>query len=150
MNYNITKENLKKLYLNDNKKYNIFYLILFTLIFIFLNLEVIKYNFITMLLIYIIYLIILYFVFYIINHIYVNVKLNLNKLYGNYKLEFNDKSISLIDKKINLKDIKKVKMTKNKIYIYTSHDDLIINKEFMSANDYNLIKEKLDDKIYFN
>ena len=148
MKYEIDKKILKKVYIKKYQKINLFYIFFATIIFVMVTNDVIKYNILVYLLYYFLLLITLSLILYFVNKLYVTFLVK-----NNFCIEVNDNKIIINNTVIDLKNIKEIICSKDRIIIKSNNDKIIIDKCFFEnetdfyefKNDIN--KNSLQSKI---
>ena len=148
MKYEIDKKILKKVYIKKYQKINLFYIFFATIIFVMVTNDVIKYNILVYLLYYFLLLITLSLILYFVNKLYITFLVK-----NNFCIEVNDNKIIINNTVIDLKNIKEIICSKDRIIIKSNNDMVIIDKCFFEnetdfyefKNDIN--KNSLQSKI---
>lgn len=140
--YIVDKKELKKIFVKDYQKINIFYLILSTIIFIMMTKDIIKDNLTTVLAFYLIVIILLLMLLCFINRVYASILVTTcrNNI-GDFDIEIDKKNIIVNkDKKV----IKKTLIKKDRIYISCDKENFVIYKMFLkNENDFDKITKEL-------
>lgn len=148
MKYEIDKKILKKVYIKKYQKINLFYIFFVTIIFVMVTNDVIKYNILVYLLYYFLLLITLSLILYFVNKLYITFLVK-----NNFCIEVNDNKIIINNTVIDLKNIKEIICSKDRIIIKSNNDKFIVDKCFFEnetdfyefKNDIN--KNSLQSKI---
>lgn len=130
--YNVSKKDLKKMFIKDYQKINIFYLLLTTIIFIIFTKEVMIDNVSTIIIFYLIVLFVLIMILFIINRLYASILVNVYKNnYGIFNITIDKNHITINDDKIELDEIKRITIKKDRIYLTYNKNTFLISKNFL-------------------
>lgn len=146
--YTMNRKDLKRMYIADYQRIDKVYVILITILFIFVTYDMLKYNIQIFIILYLILLFLLLLIFHLLNHIYASFLLKINDrkkgCYGHFEVKMDNCGITSTCDKTSLKikwvDITQVKFLKNKIYIKYKNENHLI---FLIHYDF------LDDKSNF-
>jgi hypothetical protein len=134
-------------------KTSIFYLCFFSLFYLIISFNIIRYNFWLILISYTLYLLAMVIILYLINRVFTYIILKLNDKvmdypYGEYLCEINDEAfIQKINEKeyvLNWNDVKKIKQTKKYIMLFSKNSKsiLVFRKDlFESFEQYDKLVE---------
>ena len=149
LEFNFTKEELKKYLRYKRRPINFLYLIISTLLYFWINFYMIIKDPITIILGYLILLVVLFAMMFLVNYIYFLIIYNKNKkMLGTYSIKSNKQNfiftINGISNQYKYGDIKKIKNTKKYIIIYINNRIFILLKDLFSNDNFN----KFIDYIY--
>lgn len=154
--YELSKKNYKKLIKKANSKYNSIYIIIASILYLFLVKDILLYNFWLMLVSCIIAVIIMFISITLVTNLSTNliVKMNEKKLgvkYGTFDCTLTKESLTQKmgnDKFVlPLKDIVKTRKEGNAYFIYTKKIMIILNKElFVQESDYEKLIKKIEER----
>lgn len=154
--YELSRKNYKKLIKKTNSKYNSIYIIMTSIIYLFIVRDLLLDNFYLMLIVSLIIVLIMYLMVSFITILSTNliVKMNEKKLgvkYGIFDCTLTKDTLTQkIDKDsyvLKLKDIVRTKKDGNAYFIYTKKIMIIFNKElFSKQEDYEKLIEKIEKR----
>ena len=149
LEFNFTKEELKKYLRYKRRPINFVYLIISTLLYFWINFYMIIKDPITIILGYLILLVVLFVMMFLVNYIYFLIIYNKNKkMLGTYSIKSNKQNfiftINGVSNQYKYGDIKKIKNTKKYIIIYINNRIFILLKDLFSNDNFN----KFIDYIY--
>lgn len=149
LEFNFTKEELKKYLRYKRRPINFVYLIISTLLYFWINFYMIIKDPITIILGYLILVVVLFVMMFLVNYIYFLIIYNRNKkMLGTYSIKSNKQNfiftINGVSNQYKYGDIKKIKNTKKYIIIYINNRIFILLKDLFSNDNFN----KFIDYIY--
>lgn len=149
LEFNFTREELKKYLRYKRRPINFVYLIISTLLYFWINFYMIIKDPITIILGYLILVVVLFVMVFLVNYIYFLIIYNKNKkMLGTYSIKYNKQNfiftINGVSNQYKYGDIKKIKNTKKYIIIYINNRIFILLKDLFSNDNFN----KFIDYIY--